>query len=247
MVDSAKPNYVSLDLADAPADRPFVYTNMVMSADGKVVIEGTERGLGSPVDQQLMRELRTNADVVLNGANTLRKTGSSSRLKDSRLESLRISRGQPPNPIAAVLSSSGDIPLDRLFFTSDQFRAIVYLGDTASSERVAAILATGRELVEVPATDPVPAMFRHMRETLGAQRVLVEGGPTLNGMIFDQELIDEYFITIAPRLVGGDETMTPIRSDRVSTAALVQQLKLISAVTNPETGEMYLRYRRINS
>jgi riboflavin biosynthesis pyrimidine reductase len=245
MIDHTKPDYVVLEFPDPPVDRPYIYTNMVMSADGKVVIEGTERGLGSLVDQRLMRELRLNADVVLNGASTLRKSGSSSRLDDAELAAVRQTRELSPNPIAAVLSASGDMPLDRLFFTSEDFRAIVYLGDGAPRERVEAIRTTGREVVEVPADDPAPAMLRHMREELGARHVLVEGGPTLNGMLFDRRMVDEYFVTLGPRVVGGDVTLTPVRSDRATTAALVQQLELMSAVPNPATGEVYLRYRCI--
>lgn len=243
MVDHTKPDYVSLEFPDPPSDRPFLYTNMVMSADGKVVIEDTEQGLGSPVDQHLMRELRLNADVVLNGAGTLRKSGSSSRLNDPELRAIREARGLSPNPIAAVLSGSGELPLDRMFFTSDEFRAIVYLGSDAGADQAAAIRATGREVIEVPAADPAPAMLRHMRDELGATRVLVEGGPTLNGMLFDHGFVDEYFLTIGPRVVGGDETLTPVRSRRESTAEQVQQLTLVSAVPNPATGEIYLRYR----
>ena len=245
MVDHTKPDYVSLDFGDPPPDRPFVYTNMVMSADGKVVIEDTERGLGSAVDQRLMRELRVNADVVLNGAGTLRTSGSSSRLNDPELTAIREARGLSPNPIAAVLTGTGKLPLDRLFFSSDEFRAIVYLGSDAASAQADAIRETGREVVTVPADDPVPAMLRHMREELGARHVLVEGGPTLNGMLFDRGMVDEYFVTLGPRVVGGEETLTPVRSDRASTAALVQQLELVSAVPNPATGEVYLRYRRL--
>ena len=245
MVDHTKPDYVSLEFPDPPPDRPYVYTNMVMSADGKIVIEDTERGLGSAVDQRLMRELRVSADVVLNGAGTLRASGSSSRLNHAELTAIREARGLSPNPIAAVLSGSGNLPLDRLFFTADEFRAIVYLGSEASPDRAEAIRATGREVVEVPAADPTPAMLSHMRDDLGARRVLVEGGPTLNGMLLDRGLMDEYFLTVGPRIVGGEETLTPVRSDRASTAALVQQLALVSAVPNPATGEVYLRYRAL--
>ena len=69
-------------------------------------IEGTEKGIGSKTDQRLMRELRVHADVVINGAGTLRASGTSSRLGDPALEQLRVDRGKPPAPIAAVLSAS---------------------------------------------------------------------------------------------------------------------------------------------
>jgi len=244
MSDHTRPDYVWLEFTDPPADRPLVYVNMVMSADGKVVIDGNEQGLGSPIDQRLMRELRVNADVVLNGAETLRKSGASSRLNDPELTAVRVARGLTPNPIASVLTGSGDVPLDRMFFTSEEFRAVVYLGSDADPAKAEALRGTGREVVEVPASDPAPAMLRHMREELGASHVLVEGGPTLNGMMLDAGMVDEYFVTIGPRIVSGDATLTPFRAHRPTTAALVTQLSLVSAVPNPQTGEIYLRYRR---
>src|SRR5688572_9888313 len=139
--DAGKPDYTALTFPDPPDDRPYVYLNMVSSVDGKVVIEGTERGLGSPVDQRLMRELRVHADVVLNGAGTLRASGTSSRLGDPALEALRVERGKPAAPIAATLSHSGDLPLDRTFFTARDFDAVVYLSEAASEERRRAVEA----------------------------------------------------------------------------------------------------------
>ena len=131
----AKPDYTSLDLPPPPPGRPYVVMNMVMSVDGKVVVEGTEQGIGSKIDQRLMRELRVNADVVLNGANTLRASGTSSRLGDEILEQIRTSRGKPRYPVAAVVSASGDLPLDKIFFTARDFPAVIYLSKKAPAAR----------------------------------------------------------------------------------------------------------------
>src|SRR5690349_5573429 len=109
------PDYTALQFPDPPADRPYVIVNMVSSFDGRAVIERTERGLGSPADQRLMRELRFQADVVLDGAGTLRASGTSSRLDDAGLEERRVSSGKSRLPIAATISSTGDLPLDRAF------------------------------------------------------------------------------------------------------------------------------------
>src|SRR5690606_27523822 len=123
------PDYLQLELPEPPPERPYVLVNMVSSADGKIVIEGTEVGLGSPADQRLMRALRTNVDAVLNGASTLRKSGSSPRLGDSVLEGLRTSRGLPKTPLGVVLTGSGRLPLDAAFFTETSFEAVVFATD----------------------------------------------------------------------------------------------------------------------
>lgn len=238
-----RPVYTLLDLPAPPPDRPYVLVNMVMSADGKVVVEGTEQGIGSTVDQRLMRELRVNADVVLNGAGTLRASGSSSRLGDPTLEELRVRRGKPRLPIAATISASGDLPLDRLFFTASDFEAVVYLGHGAPPERCEDIEATGRHVVLLPREGEIAAMLDHMRNRLHAGVLLCEGGPTLNAQMFRLGFVDEYFVTIGPVVVGGRETLTPVEGEAAFTRATLTRLELVSAIANPETSEVYCRYR----
>ncbi len=237
------PDYTALEFPDPPADRPYVVTNMVMSVDGRAVIEGNEHGLGSPVDQQLMRDLRVSADVVVNGAGTLRASGTSSRVGSPEREAIRTARGLTPHPIAAVLSGSGDLPLDRLFFTARDFDAVIYLGDGATRERREALEATGRTVVTAPAGDAIRAMLRHMRQELGASVLLVEGGPTLNEQLFRLGVVDEYITTIGSVIVGGGPTKSPVQGDDAATIAGTSHLELVSAFANPETSELYLRYR----
>ncbi len=238
-----KPDYTALTFPDAPAERPYTILNMVTSLDGRAVIEETERGLGSTADQRLMRELRVHADVVLNGAATLRASGTSSRLGNPALEALRVARGKPIAPIAATLSASGDLPLERAFFTARDFDAVVYLSEGASAERRAAIEATGRRVFAVPAGDEVASMVRHMRETLGALLLLVEGGPTINGQLFEAGLVDEVFVSVGPVIVGGAEPKTIVEQTRERSLGGTWHLELVSAHPNAETSEVYTRYR----
>ncbi len=239
-----KPDYTALEFPPPPAERPYVLVNMVASADGKTVIEGSERGLGSPTDQRLLRELRVHADVVLNGSGTLRASGTSARLGDLVLEEIRVRRAKTRLPVAAVLTASADLPLEAAFFTARDFEAVVYASARAPAERVAAIAATGRPVVTVPAGEEVPAMLRHMRDELGARLLLLEGGPTLNGDFFRQNLVDEFFLTLGAVVVGGDRGPSSVEMPGVApTLETVQRLELLSAVPNPATSEVYLRYR----
>lgn len=243
MTETTKPDYSTLDFPPAPPERPYVLLNMVMSTDGQSVIERTERGLGSQTDQRLMRELRVGADIVLNGASTLRASGSTSRVGDASLEAIRRQRGKPPNPIAAVLSASGELPLQRPFFTARDFDAVVYLSARAPRVRHAAIAATGRPVHSVPAGDEVRAMLRHMRQELGTDVLLVEGGPILNGKFVAGGWVDEYFLTLGPVIVSGHNGAGTVTGRATASLSSVTHLALVSAIANPATDEVYLRYR----
>lgn len=236
-------DYTALEFPEPPPDRPYTAINMVMSADGHTTVEGSERGLGSPTDQRLMRELRVHFDVVLNGAATFRASGTSARLNRAELEQWRVERGMAPSPIAAVLTRSGELPAERRFFTDDGFEAVIYLSSAAPSGAGARLETLGRPIVEVPEGDEARAAFRHMRESLGARRVLVEGGAALNGAIIQAGLCDEFFLTLAPKIVGGPEHLPAVRwADAVGRHSL-QTLALAHQYADAESGELFLRYR----
>lgn len=237
------PGYADLQFPAPPDDRPYVLVNMVMSADGKITIEGTEQGLGSPSDQRMMGALRSHADAVLNGAETLRQSGSTPDPGGAEFRALRRVRGLSPLPLGVVLTRSGDVPLDAEFFTSTEFEGVVFIADTAPAERRAAIAATRRQVVVVPELSAAESMLRVLRHSFGVRTLLCEGGAYLNGMIFDIDAVDEYFVTVGGRVVGGNGVLTPVRSMRDPSFDQVRPLTLLSAIPNRESDEVYLRYR----
>ena len=177
----------------------------------------------------------------------LRASGTSSRTGDPALEALRIARGKPEAAIAAVLSASGDLPLDRAFFTARDFDAVVYLSEGAPPARLQALLGTGRRVVLVPAGDEIGAMLRHMRTELGAGLALVEGGPTMNGALIAAGLVDEVFLPLGPILIGGRDARTIVQEERETTLADAAHLELLTATPNPATSEVYMHYRVVRA
>lgn len=242
MTSMPKPDYTALTFPSAPADRPYVIVNMVMSADGKTVFEGNEQGIGSKVDQRLMRELRLHADVVFNGAETMRKSGISPRVGDPLLETMREQRGKPRAAASAVVTRSGDVPLDRAFFTATDFQAYVYLGADAPPGAFDRLASTGRAVAQLPRERPMSWMLAHMKFELGAELVLCEGGATVNGQLFAEDLIDEFFLTFGPVVVAGRGHPGAVEGIEF-TKENAPRLDLVHAIPNMETGEIYCRYR----
>ena len=241
-MEQSEIDYTQLSFPDPPQDRPYVAINMVMSADGRTVVDGTERGLGSPLDQHLMRELRVHFDVVLNGATTFRASGTSARLNNPVLEQWRTDRGMTPSPIAAVLSRSGNLPPERRFFTDHSFEAVIYLSSAAPESVREELTARGRPVIVVPEGQEAHAALLHTKSELGASRVLVEGGATLNGDLIRQNLADEYFLTLAPTVTGGHTAHPAVQWPGEPTTSELRQLELLHALP-AETGEVFLRYR----
>lgn len=98
---------------------------MVQSLDGGVTSDDVSADLGSSADQEVFRTLRSLADVILVGAETVRKEDYGPPKLTVELQEQRESRGQQPLPEIAVVSASLALdPKSRLF--EDGHRPIVF-------------------------------------------------------------------------------------------------------------------------
>lgn len=76
----------------------------------------------------------------------------------------------------------------------------------------------------------------------GYKNVLVEGGPTLLGSFLKENLIDEIFLTIAPKIFGsGKENTLTLVEGYLFPPKATKKLKLLSI--KPTGDELFLRYR----
>ena len=222
-------------------ERPFVAVNMVASVDGRAVVDGAASALGGPLDRSLMRRIRAAADCVLVGAGTLRAEGYDATVGPE--ESVARQRdGLPPQPLAAVVTLSGDLPLRRGFFRVAGQRPLV-LTSVAAAEAHRERFDALREVAEVSALPgdgarlPASAVLSALRARYGVRRLLVEGGPSLVGDLFAADLVDQLFLTISPRVVGGDEQTIV---DTLFRLQPPRQLSLVSAAA--DRGFLFLRY-----
>lgn len=111
--------------ADRSGRSPWTILNMVQSLDGGVTSDDVSADLGSPADQEIFRTLRSLADVILVGAETVRKENYGPPKLTAELQAQRKSRGQQPLPEIAVVSASLALdPKSRLF--EDGHRPVVF-------------------------------------------------------------------------------------------------------------------------
>ena len=115
--DAAISNWQDLYVnADRTGRSPWTILNMVQSLDGGVTSDDVSADLGSPADQEIFHTLRSLADVILVGAETVRKEDYGPPKLTAELQAQRESRGQQPLPEIAVVSASLALdPKSRLF------------------------------------------------------------------------------------------------------------------------------------
>ena len=209
--------------------RPYVVINMVSSVDGKAAIEGKASGIGGQIDRRAMRNLRSKADAVMIGANTLRAEKVSLGVDQSG-----------PQPLAVILTETGDLPLESKLVGFGQQQVLVV------APQIAAERFSGRARVLAAPTTPSGAIdlgkaLRMLRADYGLATLLVEGGPVLSHALISRCLADELFLTLAPKLIGGLSDQAPtILKGQLFSAGVCSSLRLLSIFR--AGSERFLRY-----
>lgn len=222
------------------ADRPYVAINMVSSVDGRTTIGGELRQtpIGSAADRQLMGWVRHAADLVIRGAQTVRANPVYPRVP-AELVPIRRSKGLTDQPLAALISNSCNVPLDADIFTSGPRRPLVITSDRAPADRVASLRDVADVLVVGDDGVDLQLALQRLRHEFGVERILLEGGPSLNYHFLRQRLVDELFWTVAPKMIGGSAELSWVEGEDLFDPLM--QLKLVSAYTLQD--ELFLRYR----
>jgi riboflavin biosynthesis pyrimidine reductase len=182
---------------------PFVRVNMISSLDGAISVDGRSGALGGPGDKRVFAAIRSHADVIVVGAGTARAEGYGPARLPEADESVRVARGQAPQPRIAVVSGSMHLDWSAPFFTDAHARPVVVTtvagaaGAPDAARAVADVVGAGADRVDLAA-----ALLSFGEQ--GARTVLVEGGPGVNGDLARAGLIDELCLTVSPRVVGGD-------------------------------------------
>jgi riboflavin-specific deaminase-like protein len=215
----------------APAGRPYLVVNMVSSLDGKATIDWRTRGLSTELDRQLFHHLRTQADAVMVGAGTVRIERYGRMAKTDELRDKREREGLARDPLAVVVSARLDLPADLPLLNEPEQRVVIATGSDAT------LPGLGDQVEYARVGDDLPVLMARLREDHGVRSVLCEGGPTLNSHLLAAALVDELFLTLNPKLVGGAAALTIVAGRDVVEPA---ELRLISVAEGD--GDLFTRW-----
>jgi riboflavin-specific deaminase-like protein len=209
-----------------------VLSNLAMSLDGKIATADRRPfPLGTARDRELMRRLRLRADAIVMGGSTLRT-----------FRKPFLASGSGPHPWNVILSRSLEGISPRLpFFRSRSIRRILLVTGPVSRARLAAFEHTS-EVIRLPGRkgragqEALAALKR-----LGASTVIIEGGGGVMWEFVRANLIDEYRVTLTPRILGGDRAPTLVDGEGFPPARSLN-LRLKSCRRNGD--ELFLIYAR---
>lgn len=200
---------------EAREERPLVGMNFVATVDGRATIEGRSGTIGSKADTAMLAGLRSRFEAVMIGAGTM-----------------RVERYGPMKPLMVIVSGRLDLPWDAPLFTEGG-EVLIFTSSEAEPPETAASL----EVVRHEGAVNLVEALRHLRQERGIRALLSEGGPHLHEQMQADGLVDDLFLTIAPKLSGGD-------APRIIEGPLPEVTELELAWLLEEDGELFARYRR---
>jgi diaminohydroxyphosphoribosylaminopyrimidine deaminase/5-amino-6-(5-phosphoribosylamino)uracil reductase len=112
-------------------------------------------------------------------------------------------------------------------------KTLMAVGSEVSLDEKAALAEAGAELLELPAAKG-QIDLKKLLKALGEREVtsvLVEGGGTLLGSLFDSGLVDKVVVFIAPIIIGGETAKTAVGGkgvDRIADSFKLERVRVES-------------------
>jgi riboflavin biosynthesis pyrimidine reductase len=208
---------------------------MITTLDGRATIAGRSGPIGDEADRQLFHGLRTQADAVMVGAGTATIEHYGKLVKSDELAERRRRDGLSPDPVAVIVSGSLGLRVDEVPLLRDASSRVAVI---THAERAIDGAEAQVEYVRVP---PGAGSLAHgiaeLGSRLGVRSIICEGGPTLNRSLLGEALVDELFLSLAPKLAGGEPAFTALEG-----ASLPEPLDAALLSCHESDGSLFLRY-----
>jgi diaminohydroxyphosphoribosylaminopyrimidine deaminase/5-amino-6-(5-phosphoribosylamino)uracil reductase len=187
---------------------PFVTVKVAQSLDGRIAtFTGDSKWISSDKSRAFAHRRRRDYDAIMVGVNTV--------LRDNpRLEAVPAKRGL----VKIVIDSNLSTPADSQIFSGAGKVVIFTLPfppgqETENRKNLAAkctIVEAKEKNGQVNLNDAMKKIAR-----MGISNLIVEGGGTLIGSLFDERLVDKVLFFVSPKIIGGREAISSVMGNGV--------------------------------
>lgn len=181
---------------------PFVTMKFACSLDGKIATaSGESQWITCAASREFVHHLRDINDAILIGSGTL--------FADNPHLTTRLVAGK--NPIRVIVDSNARILPNANVVTDKSARTIVAVTSNALPEKISALKNLGVEIITAGNDKRVD--LKILMQELAAREitsVLIEGGGKINFGMLSAGLVDKIFAFIAPKIIGGENSLTAV-------------------------------------
>lgn len=204
------------------AKMPFVTVKVAQSLDGKIATyQGNSKWITSDRSRIYSHRIRQNYDAIMVGVNTI--------LRDNPQLDAWFSKS---HPVKIIIDSQLSTPQDaNIFFKNKQVIIITLpsgLGQETENRKILNEKAKILEVREKAGQINLKAALKRLAQ-LEITSILVEGGGTLIGSLFDEGLVDKILFFVSPKIIGGKEAIGSVMGRgvaRIDKAIKLKEVKL---------------------
>lgn len=223
-------------------NRPFVFINVAMTADGKIdTFERQGAAISSPRDKERVDQLRAGADAIMVGGRTLLDEDPKLTVKSETLRLERLARGLSPNPIKVGVVTEANIKADSQFLNTGPAEIVIFTTRRTSKKRLSLLEARHVHVYSSEAEKVDLQNALAVLKEMGVNRLMVEGGGTLNFELMRLGLVDEVTAYVAPMIFGGASAPTLAAGSGLERSAAIP-LKLME-IEKWDDGGVLLKYQ----
>lgn len=199
---------------------PFVTVKFAMTLDGKIATRtGDSRWISGEESRAAVHLVRAHSDAIMAGIGTVLADDPQLTTRDAEGNAL------PRQPLRVIVDSRGRTPQNSQLFRQPG-RTLVAVGGEEAQRSLAWVQEFDAEVIALPAPDG-RVDFSSLLGALGERDVInliVEGGGTVLGSLFDGSLVDRVMGCISPVLVGGADAPGPVLGQGVAKIAQAHRL-----------------------
>lgn len=188
---------------------PYVALKYAMTMDGKIATgQGLSKWITNDVSRQRVQQLRNKYMGIMVGIGTV--------LKDDPMLNCRIEGGR--NPVRIVCDSKLRIPLHcKIVESAGDIETIIATQKPESEddiyrEKVKSLIESKVKILYVSG-DKNNINLRELMVQLGKMSIdgiLLEGGGSLNYSALKEEIVNEAWVFVAPKIFGGRNAISPV-------------------------------------
>ena len=203
--------------------KPFVILKTAMSLDGRIATKtGDSKWITNESSRKYVHKLRSEVDAVLVGIETV--------LKDDPLLTVRSPKSKVQSqPIRVVVDSRARIPLGAKILNQES-PTIVATTKFASKRKIEALRKKEVKVLIIRDRNK-KVNLKELLKKLGELEItslLVEGGGKINASFLENDLVNKILFFIAPKIIGGEEALTPVEGEGIERIKHTTKLKNIS-------------------
>ena len=196
---------------------PKIILSAAISIDGKIATRSGDSKLSSKRDLTRLHKLRSQVDAIIIGKNTVNK--------DNPLLTVRYSKGK--NPIRIILDSHGTISnKSKILQTSNKVKTIIVVTKKITKKNLQKLKKFSVEIIIVGENQVNIKSLIKILSKRKIKTILLEGGGTINWEFIKNNLVDEFFITITPFILGGKDAITLVQGEGFDKITKSHKLRL---------------------